>query len=250
MFLAGCNFVLHFHALRGRFQHAARNAEFRVYVLVLLAATALLTAFLLFAPASTFAAGERPAAYGDVSRTVRDATFQAVSIVTTTGYGTADFENWPTLCLVVLLYLMVLGAMAGSTAGGVKTVRVVLSFSVLRNAFARGLHPRSVGSIKYDGQTVPASTLAGIWAFLTAYVLILVGATAIMSTAGYDLVGAASAAITATGNVGPALGPLGPTEVFDGVPAYGKITLAMCMIAGRLEIYTLFMLFVPGFWRR
>jgi len=145
---------------------------------------------------------------------------------------------------------MLLGGMAGSTAGGVKDVRVILSFSVLRSALQRGLHPNSVNSIKYGGQIVPASTLAGIWAFLTAYMTLTLVATAIMAAAGYDIIFAASAAITAMGNVGPALGPLGPTENFAGVPGYGKLTLSFCMIAGRLEVYTLIMLFVPGFWRR
>lgn len=237
MMAGGMNFALHYRLLVGDVRSVLRDPELRFFFATAGGAS-LLIAWLLVR------AGQEP------GHELRTAAFHVVSLVTTTGYGTADFENWPTLSVVVLLYLMVLGAMAGSTAGGVKTVRVVLSFSVLRNAFERGLHPRSVGSIKYDGQIVPTSTLAGIWAFLTAYVLILVVATGIMATAGYDLVAAASAAITATGNVGPALGPLGPTEVFDAVPAYGKITLALCMIAGRLEIYTLFMLFVPGFWRR
>ena len=145
---------------------------------------------------------------------------------------------------------MVLGGMAGSTSGGVKDVRAILSFQVLRNALTRGLHPRSIVNVKYGGQNVPVDVLAGIWAFLTAYVAIALVATGVLTTAGYDLVSAGSAALTAIGNVGPGLGQLGPTETFSNVPAYGKLMLAFCMIAGRLEVYTLIMLFVPGFWRR
>jgi trk system potassium uptake protein TrkH len=237
MMLGGVNFALHYRIFLGQLRSVGRDPELRYFVGTVAVAAAIVAWTLAHA-------GLEP------DRELRTALFQVVSLITTTGYGTADFETWPALCLVVLIPLMVLGGMAGSTSGGVKDVRVILSFAVLRNALERGLHPHSVGSIKYGGQIVPGSVLAGIWAFLTAYGCIALLATAVMATAGYDLVAAGTAAITAIGNVGPALGALGPTESFAGVPAYGKLTLAFCMIAGRLEVYTLIMLFVPGFWRR
>jgi len=237
MMLGGMNFALHYRLFLGEFRAVWRDPELRYFVGTVASAT-LLIAWVLSRT------GMEP------GHELRTAAFHVVSLITTTGYGTSDFELWPQLCIVVLLPLMLLGGMAGSTAGGVKDVRVILSFAVLRSALQRGLHPHSVDSIKYGGQIVPASTLAGIWAFLTAYGALTLIATAIMAAAGYDIIFAASAAITAMGNVGPALGPLGPTESFAGVPGYGKLTLSFCMIAGRLEVYTLIMLFVPGFWRR
>jgi len=237
MLLGGINFALHYRLLRGQVRTVWRDPELRYFLAVVAVATAVVAWVLAHA-------GHEP------GRELRTALFQVVSLVTTTGYGTADFEAWPSLCIVVLMPLMVLGGMAGSTSGGVKDVRVILSFAVLRNAFRRGLHPRAVGGVKYGGRNVPESVLAGIWAFLTAYLAIALAATAVMSTAGYDLVAAGSAALTAIGNVGPGLGPLGPTESFAGVPGYGKLTLAFCMIAGRLEIYTLVILLLPDFWRR
>ncbi|MBW2314024.1 MAG: TrkH family potassium uptake protein [Deltaproteobacteria bacterium] len=237
MLLGGINFALHYRWLRGDFGTVYRDPELRYFLTVVAVATGVVTWLLTH---SGHEAGQE----------VRASLFQVVSIVTTTGYATADFEAWPPLASVILLQLMVLGGMAGSTSGGVKDVRVILSFSVLRNALDRGLHPRSIGSLKYAGQIVPTNVLAGIWAFLTAYVGIALLATAILAGTGYELDAAVSAALTAIGNVGPALGPLGPTETFADMPAHGKLTLAFCMIAGRLEIYTLIMLFVPGFWRR
>lgn len=237
MLLGGINFALHYRLLRGDVRTVSRDPELRYFLGTVVVAAGIVTW-------SLFHEGFEP------GHELRAALFQVVSLVTTTGYGTADFETWPALCIVVLLPLMVLGGMAGSTSGGVKDVRIVLSFHVLRNALERSLHPHSVGSIKYAGESVPASVLAGVWAFLTAYLAIAVLATAVMAAAGYDLATAGSAALTAIGNVGPALGPLGPTESFAGVPAWAKLTLVFCMIAGRLEIYTFVMLFVPGFWRR
>jgi trk system potassium uptake protein TrkH len=237
MMTGGINFALHYRLMRGDVGTVSRDPELRYFLGIIAAATAVITWALADADPGT-------------EHGVRTALFHVVSIMTTTGYGTADFELWPSLCVFLLMPLMVLGGMAGSTSGGVKDVRVILSFSVLRNALERGLHPRSIGTVKYGGHNVPGDVLAGVWAFLTIYMTIALAATAVMAAAGYELAAAGSAALTALGNVGPALGPLGPTESFAEVPAFGKLTLSFCMIAGRLEVYTLVMLFVPGFWRR
>jgi len=237
MVIGGINFALHFRLLRGEIRAVLRDTELRYFATVLATASALL-AWLLFD------AGLEPGSE------LRAATFQVVSIATTTGFGTADFEQWPVLATLVLVQLMVLGGMAGSTSGGVKDVRVILGFQVLRNTVARALHPRSVGVVKYGGESVPIDVLAGVWSFLTAYVLLALLATAVLTAAGFDLVSSATAALTALGNVGPALGQLGPSESFAEVPGHAKLVLAFCMLAGRLEIFTLLILFVPGFWRR
>lgn len=237
MMLGGINFSLHYRALTGDLRTVARDPELRYFVAVI-AASALTIAWLL---------GRADLAAGAELRT---ALFQVVSIITTTGFTTADFDPWPSLALVILIQLMVLGGMAGSTSGGVKDVRVIVGFRVLRTALWRGLHSRSVFHVKYGGHTVPLDVLDGIWAFLLAYVLIAVGATGVMAFAGYDLVSSFTAALTAIGNVGPGLGATGPTEPFSDLPGYAKLTLAFCMLAGRLEVYTLIILLLPSFWRR
>jgi trk system potassium uptake protein TrkH len=188
-------------------------------------------------------------AYG-VGDGVRAAAFQAVSIATTTGYVTADFEVWPHFTQLVLLVLLVLGGMSGSTAGGVKSLRVVLSIRTLRVWSERLLHPSVVRSVKYAGRPVELDVLAGVWAFLTAYALIAAAAAAVLAALGYDLPTAFSAALTALGNVGPGLGAVGAYDNFAHLPALGKLVLAFCMLAGRLEVFALLMLALPQFWRR
>jgi trk system potassium uptake protein TrkH len=181
---------------------------------------------------------------------LRKAAFQVVSLTTGTGYGTADFASWPTLSTVILMQLMVLGGMAGSTTGGLKGLRVLLGASVLRNTLARMLHPRLVLGVKYGDQPVPFDVLTGIWSFITAYFAIAALAAAVVASAGYDLVTSVSAALAAVGNVGPGFGAVGPTETFSHLPAHVKLTLAVCMLAGRLELFTLLVLFQPRFWKR
>ncbi len=237
MLLGGINFSLHYRALAGDFRRVTKDRELRYFLGVVTGASVAIAAILFHGRM-------------EEGHVIRSAVFQVVSIMTTTGFATADFDPWPPLALVILLQLMVLGGMAGSTSGGVKDIRVIMGVRVLRQALRRALHPRSIGRVKHDGQPVPADVLDGIWAFLLAYVLIAVGATAVMSVAGYDLVSAFTAALTAIGNVGPGLNQTGPTESFHALPAYAKLALSFCMIAGRLEIYTVILLLLPSFWRR
>ena len=237
MMLAGVNFVLHYRLLHGRLAEVARDAELRYFVGVVGGAVALLAVPLVLG------------AYG-VGDGMRAAAFQAVSIATTTGYVTADFEVWPHFTQLVLLVLMVLGGMSGSTAGGVKSLRVVLSIRTLRVWSERLLHPSVVRSVKYAGRPVELDVLAGVWAFLTAYALIAAAAAAVLAALGYDLPTAFSAALTALGNVGPGLGAVGAYDNFAHLPALGKLVLAFCMLAGRLEVFALLMLALPQFWRR
>lgn len=237
MLLAGMNFVLHYRLLSGRFREVVADAELWYFLLTVAGATAVV-AMRLIADGWSLARG------------VREAAFQVVSIVTTTGYVTADFERWAPFTHVVLLVLMVLGAMSGSTGGGVKSLRALVGLRSLRVAFERLVHPRAVRTVKYGGRPVPEEVVAGIWAFFTAYFLIACLATLVVTAAGYDLVTAFSAALTALGNVGPGLGEVGAMDNFAHFPAAVKLVLAFCMLAGRLEIFTLLVLVVPGFWRR
>lgn len=238
MILAGVNFVLLWRVLTAGPRAAWRDGELRYYLAMLAIATAVVAPLL-------------PAEHGgSAEATLRTALFGVASIATTTGFGTADFEAWPALAQLVLLQLMVLGGMAGSTAGGVKSLRVLIGFRALAVAVERLVHPRSVRPVKHGGRAVPDDVVAGVWAFFTAYFTIAALAAAAVTAAGYDVVTAVSSALTALGNVGPGLGAVGPYDDFSHFPASVKLALAGCMLAGRLEIFTILVLLLPGFWRR
>jgi trk system potassium uptake protein TrkH len=237
MFLAGVNFVLHYRLLTGRVAEVWRDSELRYFCLVIVGASALVTVALVRADHS-------------LGHAVRLAAFQVVSVLTTTGYTTADFELWPSLSHLVFIVLMVLGGMSGSTGGGVKSLRALLGVRALGVSFERLLHPRAVRSVKYGGRPVGEEVLAGIWAFFTAYFLIATVAAAAITAAGYDIETAFSAALTALGNVGPGLGQVGAYDNFAHFPVPIKLVLTFCMLAGRLEVFTLLVLIVPRFWRR
>jgi trk system potassium uptake protein TrkH len=185
-----------------------------------------------------------------VEEALRNALFSVVSITTTTGYGTVDLERWPALGQMVLLQLMILGGMSGSTGGGVKSLRVLIGFRALAAAVYKLVHPHAVRNAKYGGRVVPDDVIAGIWAFFTAYFALAALAAGVVAAAGYDLVTAVSASLTSLGNVGPGLGAIGPYDNFSHLPGGVKLVLALCMLAGRLEIFTLLVLLQPGFWRR
>jgi trk system potassium uptake protein TrkH len=238
MLLGGINFVLHYRILTGQLRSVVRDHELRYFLILVTAGTLLVAASLW----DTDAGGPG---------TVRRALFQLVSIATTTGYATADFETWPSLALLVLLQMMVMGAMAGSTSGGLKSLRTLIGLRALASVFVRQLHPQAVSQpTRFSGRRVSDDVLAGIWAFFTAYFLLAALVAGVVAAYGSDLLTAITAGITTLGNVGPGLGEIGPTDHFAAFPGVVKVTLALAMIAGRLELFTILTLFHPVFWRR
>jgi trk system potassium uptake protein TrkH len=237
MLLAGINFVLHYRLLTGRVKEVWRDTELRYFLGVILASTVILFV-------TVHEDGSR------LADSFRHAAFQTVSILTTTGYCTTDFELWTTLPLLVLLCLMVLGGMSGSTGGGIKSLRALLAISSLKTTIHRLIHPHAVRPVKYGGAVVSESVLSGIWAFLTAYLLIALVGIATVAAYDYDLMTAISAGLTSIGNVGPGLGEIGAYDNFSHFPGVVKFVLAGCMLFGRLEVFTLLALFSREFWRR
>ncbi|UCD36415.1 MAG: TrkH family potassium uptake protein, partial [Nitrospiraceae bacterium] len=181
---------------------------------------------------------------------LRYASFQVVSIMTTTGFATADYELWPVLSQMLLLSLMFFGGMVGSTGGGMKQVRILLMFKQAYRELYQLIHPRALTALKLDDKNVPKETLGGIWGFLFLYITISAAATLLMTALDVDIITAASTVISAMANVGPALGSAGPAENFAFVPLAGKWVLILCMLIGRLEIYTVIVLFIPLFWKK
>ncbi len=238
MFLAGMNFSLHFYALRGNLSRFAKSSEFKFYCSVVLVSIAVVTA-------STM-----QSEYSSILKALRYASFQVVSIMTTTGFTTADYGKWPVFSQMFLLCLMFIGGMVGSTGGGMKQVRILLMFKQAHRELYHLIHPHAVTSLKLDEKHVPKETLGGIWGFLFLFILIAVVATLFMTALGLDIVTSGSAVVSAMSNVGPALGEAGPAYNYFAIPAAGKWTLVLCMLIGRLEIYTVILLFMPIFWRK
>ncbi|MEN8163545.1 MAG: potassium transporter TrkG, partial [Acidobacteriota bacterium] len=237
MLTAGINFVLHYRVLAGRGREVLKDAELRYFMGVVLGVTALLTV-VVHEPGNGF------------FDSLRLAAFQTISLVTTTGYATTDFEVWPTLALMTVVVLLVLGGMSGSTGGGIKSLRTLLAFRSLRVTLHRLIHPHAVRPVKYGGVVVEESVLSGIWAFLTAYILLALLGSMVVAAHGYDVLTSLTASLTAIGNVGPGLGQVGAYDNFAHFPGLVKINLAILMLFGRLEIFTILALLTREFWRR
>ena len=181
---------------------------------------------------------------------LRYGAFQAASIITTTGFGTADYEVWPPFALVILFSLFFVGGMAGSTGGGVKVVRVLLILKNSFREFRQLVHPRAILPLRLDHQVVSDGIMRNVLSFIVLYVGLIGAGTILMGFMGLDIWSAFSATFSCVGNVGPAFGAMGPTENYTHVPAAGKWVLSILMMAGRLEIFTVLLLFTPAFWKR
>ncbi len=237
MLAAGTNFTLHFHALRGKVSSYWKSEEFRFYLGILAVFTVLLTVDNVVA--GTYKAAEA----------ARHAVFQTVSIATTTGFATADFGGWSSAAQISLLLLMFVGGCAGSTGGSIKVLRVMILLKQGRVELKRLLHPRAVIPVRIDGRTVPPAVVVNILGFLFLYIGLLILSTLALALMGLDLVSAFSSVAASIGNIGPGLGSVGPAASYQHVPVAGKWLLSFCMLAGRLEIYTVLVLFTRDFWR-
>ena len=237
MFLAGVNFSLHFRAMNGDLNSYFRDKEFLVY----LGGTVIIT-FLIFIAISL--QGDKYSAYN-----FQESLFTTVSILTTTGYGSADYELWPVFVQIVLLLMMFIGGMGGSTGGGMKVIRVMLlakygAMETRRMLHTRALIPIRIGK-RYINEDVVRNTMGFFLFFMCSFAI----ATLILSAMGLDLETAVGAAASAMGNIGPGLGDFGPTENYALLSVPGKWVLAFCMLLGRLEIFTVMVLFSRTFWK-
>ncbi len=239
MLAAGMNFAQHYRILHGNIKPVARDAEFRFYLFFLAAATLVLFLSL------QSSAPDRP-----VADTLRTTAFQATSIMTTTGYSTTNFDTWPVFSKFILLVLMFVGGCAGSTGGSIKCIRIFLILKRCYREIFYIIHPHAVASVKIGGKSVPEEVLRGLSGFILIYLLIFVFGSAGMTLCGMDIVTAVSSVAASLGNIGPGLGGVGPYENFFFIPSPGKWLLILLMLLGRLEIFTLLILFVPEFWKK
>lgn len=239
MILAGINFALHFQVLRGRTRDFFRSEELRIYLGLILVATLVVMVF-----------NALGGIYTGLVDSLRFSLFQVASIMTTTGFGTADFELWPVLAQYILVLLMFIGGCAGSTSGGIKVARILLLFKHAQVQVFRLIHPRAVRIVKLGRRPVDREVLQAILGFFALFVGVFVCGSLLVAASGLDLVSAAAAVIACLANIGPGLGSVGPLDNFAHVPDFGKLVLIVCMLMGRLELFTVLVLFFPSFWRR
>jgi len=238
MVLAGVNFSLHFRFLRGNFKVFGRDPECRVFV-SMLAILVLLTTYNIYGTA-----------YHSITNAFRHAAFQVTSIITTTGFVTANYETWPALSQIILVLCMFIGAMAGSTGGAIKVMRIILLVKHGYREIFRLVHPRAVRSIRLGGKPVPEEVLNSVWGFFIFYMTLFIVAVVIMSFIGLDVVTSFGSVAATIGNVGPGFGLVGPVGNYLSVTDPGKWTLIFCMVLGRLEIYTVIIMLAPAYWRK
>ncbi len=238
MFIAGTNFTLHYHLLHRNFKSAFENDEFRFYLKIIGVVVLIVIAGLLLEE------------YAGFEKTFRDALFQVVSIVTTTGYVTADYELWGTFFQVLFFLLLFTGGCAGSTGGGIKMVRhyILIKNSIIE--LKRLIHPRAVIPVRFNQGTVATDIITNVLAFFLFYIFVFVAGTLIMSLIGLDFLTAVGATATSIGNVGPAIAGVGPTLNFANIPDLGKWVLSFLMLMGRLELFTVLIIFSPAFWQK
>jgi trk system potassium uptake protein TrkH len=238
MILAGINFTLHYHALRGQVWMYWRSQEFRFYLAITIIAV-LILAF--------FNWGQRM--YPGFGESLRHSLFQVSSLMTTTGFASDDFDQWPHLSKLLLVTLMFFGGCAGSTGGGLKHVRLLLLWRHLRIQFYQLVHPKAVKSIKLDGKKVPEEVTQAVLGFFFLYLLVFLLASLIVCALGLDIITGVSAVAATLNNIGPGLAGVGPMAHFGHLPDLSKGVLMVCMLAGRLELFTVIVLFFPLFWR-
>lgn len=238
MLMAGINFSLHYQFLRGKPLVFWRDSECRFF----LGSVLILIVIVTFNIYGTV--------YETMGRAFRYGAFQVVSIVTTTGYATADYELWPAMSQLILLLCMFLGASAGSTGGGMKCLRVMLALKFCYKELFSLIHPRAVKHIKIGGVSVHEDVVRSVLGFMGLYVGLFAFSSVLIASMGVDLVTSVASVAATIGNIGPGLGMVGPTDNYAHIPYLGKWVLIWCMLLGRLEIYTVIILFVPEFWRK
>jgi trk/ktr system potassium uptake protein len=238
MILAGTSFTLTYFMLKRQFQNVFSNEEFVTYMVFLLSATILVTGFVHISSDQSF------------ETSFRETLFQVVSIVTTTGFVSEDYTSWTPLITMVFFALMFIGGSAGSTAGGIKIVRHIILFKNSFLEMKRQLHPSAVLPVRLNHKAINQEITFNVLAFIIIYFLIFAVGSISMAWVGLDFDGALGSVATSLGNIGPGIGSVGPMDNFAHIPATGKWILSFMMLLGRLELFTLLILFTPYFWKR
>ncbi|WP_277898015.1 TrkH family potassium uptake protein [Galbibacter pacificus] len=249
MFVAGANFILSYFAFKGRVKKVFEDYEFRFYGLLVLCVS-IVAALVIYLKANVPVSEYHPMVLGAAESSFRHAMFQVISVVTTTGFVSADYTSWTPFLTIVFFGLMFVGGSAGSTAGGVKVVRHLLMIKNGLLEFKRTLHPNAIIPVRYNKKTVPEKIIYNILGFFIIYMLLFIIGAVVLGLLGLDFESAIGGAASSLGNIGPALGSLHPLTNYDSLPILGKWWCSFLMLLGRLELFTVLILFSPFFWKR
>lgn len=238
MLLAGTNFIVHYYLLKFQYKKAFDNEELKFYLKMIFGIGLIITAGLYFQT-------ER-----SLELSFRESFFHVISIITCTGFATADYLQWPTFAWIIIFLSMFLGGCTGSTAGGIKMVRHLLLVKNIKRIFKNLLHSNAIVTIQLNNKTIDDNTNSSILSFISVYAVVFVIGTILMVSTGLDGETASSSVATCMAGIGPGIGTVGPASNFAHVTIPAKFILTFLMIVGRLEIYTVIMLFTPEFWKK
>lgn len=237
MILFGINFNLYFFLRLKNWKEMLKNEELHVYLGIIAAATAVISINIM-------------GMYGNIVHAFRYASFQVASVITTTGFSTTDFNIWPELSKTILLSLMVVGACAGSTGGGMKVSRVLILLKSVKQEVKRMLHPNAVTIVKVNGKKVGNDTMQSVYIYFICYIFIMIASVLIVSINNFDFATTFSSVLTTLNNIGPGISLAGPMENFYKFSTLSKLVFCFDMLIGRLEIFPYLLLMSPGLWRR
>lgn len=237
-FACGANFALYYQALKGNIKSIFKDEEFKFYFGIVVGSIILITMNI------------HGSVFKSIGESIRHSSFQVVTIITTTGFSTTDFNLWPTFSKIILVAIMFVGGCAGSTAGGIKNIRILLLFKMMRRELLKIVHPKAIYTVKFGNKSVDEDSLMNMAAFFFIYLLIFVATVFIVSLDGKDFVTTVTSVAATINNIGPGLEMVGPMGSFADFSNLSKVVLSLAMIIGRLEIYPILLLIVPTFWKR
>ena len=238
MLVSGVNFSLYYQVAKGNIAALFKDEEFRFYISIVSLSIIMITMNL----------------YGNVFKTIseslRHSTFQVASVITTTGYSSVDFDKWPVFSKLILFFLMFIGGCAGSTAGAIKNIRILLLLKSAKTHLMRIIHPRGVYPVRFGGLVLEGKNVGEILSFFSMYIFIFVISVLFVSLEGYDITTTLTSVAATLGNIGPGLALVGPMGNYSIMSPFTKIVLSLTMLIGRLEIYPILLLTIPSFWKR
>jgi len=237
-FMCGVNFSLYYQAIKGNFKAFLKDEEFRFYLAIVLGAILLISIDLCGNVFET------------IGESIRHSSFQVVTIITTTGYSSTDFNNWPIFSKVILFFLMFIGGCAGSTGGGMKVIRILLLMKSTKTELLRIIHPRGVYPVRIGNKVVEEKYVGEIKNYFFMYMLIFVIAVLVVSLDGFDMLTTLSSVAATLGNIGPGFSVVGPLGNYSEMSVLSKLVLSCAMLIGRLEIYPILLLSIPAFWKK
>ncbi len=239
MFLSGSNFALYFSLYKGKWRSVVKDDEYRFYFVMVFASTTIIALNLL-----------SNGAYESIGTALRYSFFQVCSITTETGFATANFDQWPVLSKLILFILIFIGGCTGSTSGGIKSLRIVVALRIIKREFTKKLHPRAMIPIRINNRPISTDSVSDILSFIVLYLTTFIVGTFLLAFDDISLMTAASSVAACIGNTGPGFDVVGPAGNYSSLSNFSTAVLSVIMLIGRLELYSVYILFIPAFWKQ